>query len=242
VGFGAGTLGLSFAAGILSTLSPCVLPLVPIVVASAAAAHRLGAVALTLGLILSYTGLGMLLATVGASLGIDQSWIRGGAALILIALGVILLSSRLQQRFATSTSGIGSAGEGLLNRIRLDGWWGQFAVGLLLGIVWSPCVGPTLGAATVLASQGQNLTHVSLVMVMFGLGAGAPLILLGLLSRASMNRMRGALMATGKWGKSALGCTMVALGIVILAGWDKLLETWVLEISPAWLTDLTTRF
>ena len=66
-----------------------------------------------------------------------------------------------------------------------SGLAGQFAVGLLLGAVWSPCVGPTLGAASLLASQGKDLPQVALTMVVFGIGAAVPLILLGLLSRAT---------------------------------------------------------
>lgn len=56
-------------------------------------------------------------------------------------------------------------------------------VGLLLGIVWAPCIGPTLGAAIALASQGEALASVAIVMVIFSLGAVIPLIAIGLLSR-----------------------------------------------------------
>lgn len=240
--FGVATFGLGYLAGVLSTLSPCVLPLIPILLATAVAAHRLGPYALALGLTLSFSVVGIFLATLGASLGLDAAVFRNVAAVILIGFSVILLSSKLQERFATATSGLSTAGDSLLSRVRLDGVPGQFAIGLLLGIVWSPCVGPTLGAATTLASQGESLAQIALLMVIFGLGAGTPLVVLGSLSRSTMQRVRGRMMAAGKTGKMVLGMVMLAIGVAILTGWDKRFEAWAVEASPAWLTELTTRF
>jgi cytochrome c biogenesis protein CcdA len=117
---------------------------------------------------------------------------------------------------------------------------GQFVLGLLLGIVWSPCVGPTLGAAVTLASQGQSLAQVSLLMALFGFGAGLPLVALGLLSRQAMSRIRGRLLAAGQYGKRALGGIMLLLGAAILTGGDKMFEAWIVRESPDWLIALTT--
>ena len=240
--FGPGTYGLGYVAGILTTLSPCVLPLVPIVAATALAAHRLGPYALALGLTISFAAVGIFVAALGASLGLDQAFFRNIAATVLIAFGVLLLSTRLQERIATAASGLSAAGDGLIARLNLDGLAGQFIVGLVLGVVWSPCVGPTLGAATTLASQGQSLAQISLLMVIFGLGAGTPLIALGSVSRATMIRLRGSMLSAGKLGKSILGIILVLLGIAILSGLDKSFEAWVVGIYPDWLNDLTTRY
>jgi cytochrome c biogenesis protein CcdA len=240
--FGLGTYALALLAGVLSTLSPCVLPLIPILIGTAVAAHRLGAYALALGLMISFTLVGMFLATVGASLGIEQSLFKNIAAFILIGFGAILLFKPLQEKFATATSGISGAGDQFLAKLNLDGLKGQFIVGLVLGIIWSPCVGPTLGAATTLASQGKNLSQIALLMLVFGLGAGLPLVILGSLSRAAMMKLRGKLFSAGATGKYILGGIMVLLGIMILTGLDKTLEAFVVRVSPQWLTDLTTRY
>ncbi|BCB27381.1 hypothetical protein SKTS_22670 [Sulfurimicrobium lacus] len=170
--FGLASYSLALAAGSLSTLSPCVLPLVPILLASAVAAHRLGPYALAGGLALSFTVVGVFVASLGAALGLDQGVFRLIAASLLIAFGVVLLSARLQERFAVATSGLSGAGNTLLASVSLNGLSGQFMLGLLLGIVWSPCVGPTLGAAVTLASQGQNLGQVTLLMALFGIWRG----------------------------------------------------------------------
>jgi cytochrome c-type biogenesis protein len=79
-------------------------------------------------------------------------------------------------------------------------------------------------------------------MLIFGVGAAAPLVLLGSLSRASLNKMRGRLLNAGKVGKQGLGLVIVALGVPIATGIDKSLEAWVLDRTPDWLTALTTRF
>lgn len=238
--FGPGTYGLSLAAGTLSTFSPCVLPLLPILLGAALAAHRLGPFALAGGLSVSFAGIGIFAASVGAALGFEPGGFRGVAAVLLVAFGAVLLSPVLQQRFAAATSGLSSAGNGLLARVTGDGLAGQFALGLLLGVVWSPCAGPTLGAAATLASQGRDLGQVALVMALFGLGAGLPLIVLGLASRTWLAGVRGKLLAAGKLGKQVLGGIMVLVGTLILVGADRRFEGWALDLAPGWLVRLTT--
>jgi cytochrome c-type biogenesis protein len=240
--FGLGSYGFGFLAGLLSTLSPCVLPIIPILLGSATNAHPKAPLALAGGLALSYAIIGTALAWAGSALGLDTTIFRGIAAAILGLLGLVLMSESLQQRFAAATSGIGDAGNSLISRMRLDGLWGQFAIGLVLGVVWSPCVGPTLGAAVVLASQGSHLPQVALLMGIFGFGAALPIVVLAYLSRSAMLKVRGRLMLAGKTGKMVLGAIMIALSVLILTGADKPIEIWLVENSPDWLTQLTTRF
>ena len=240
--FGPGTFLLGYLAGLLSTLSPCVLPLLPILIATAVSRHRFGPLALAAGLTLSFTLVGVFIATLGASIGLDQGVLRKGAALLLIGFGLVLLVPALQTRFATATAGLAASGDGLLARITGAGWAGQFAVGLVLGIVWSPCVGPTLGAASTLASQGRDLGQITFLMLLFGLGAATPLLVIGTFSRAAITRTRGRLLAFGQRGRRVLGAALLVVGLAILSGGDKRFETWAVEHSPDWLTELTTRF
>ncbi|MBC7414995.1 MAG: cytochrome c biogenesis protein CcdA [Herminiimonas sp.] len=239
---GAGSYAFGFAAGVLSTLSPCVLPIVPILLGSAANAHPRAPLALAAGLALSYAVVGSTLAWAGSNLGLDPTVFKMVGAAILGALGLVLMSASLQRRFASATAGIGDAGNQALSRMRLDGIGGQFAIGLALGVVWSPCVGPTLGAAVVLASQGANLPQVASLMGVFGIGAALPILALAYASRSAMAKMRGSMMRAGQAGKMALGAALVAVAAVILLGLDKPVEAWLVERSPAWLTELTTRF
>lgn len=235
-----GTYGLSFLAGALSTLSPCVLPLLPILVGSALMTHRFGLFALAAGLTSSFTIVGILVASVGAVIGLDQEVFRFIAAVLLVLVGIVLLSPLLQERFAVALSGVSGSGQSLLNHVSANGLFGQFLLGLLLGLVWSPCVGPTLGATIILASQGQNLAHATLVMALFGSGASAPLVVLGMLSRQASEKSRGKLLAAGSAGKKVLGVLLLSLGFLILTGADKKFEAAVLEVSPDWLVRLST--
>jgi cytochrome c biogenesis protein CcdA len=161
---------------------------------------------------------------------------------LLVSIGVVLLVPGLQVRFAVVAGPISSWGDNRFGGFARTGLRGQFALGLLLGVVWSPCVGPTLGAASMLASRGENLGQVSLVMTAFGVGAALPLLLLGLLSREAMLAWRGRLLGAGRAGKMVLGGLLFVLGLAIVSGLDKRIETFLVDLSPAWLTELTTRF
>ncbi len=241
-----GTLLAGLLAGMLSTLSPCVLPVLPLVLGSAVAAHRFGMLALGAGLILAFVVVGLFVATMGFAIGLDADWFRTVSAVLLGVIGLVLLSGSLQARLAIATSRVGNAGNSFLSRFAPDtalgGWRGQFVTGLVLGTVWSPCVGPTLGAASVMAAQGRNLVEAGSVMAAFGLGAALPLILVGSLSRQALLRWRGKMLATGQGGKYLLGSGALAVALLILTGWDHALETILVNASPDWLTDLTTQF
>ena len=149
-------VGLALLAGLLSTLSPCVLPLVPIVIGTALGQHRFGPVALAAGLALSFVTIGLFVATVGFAAGIDQELFRSIAAVLLILVGGALLLPSLQLQLAAAAGPIGNWTQAHAGGFSTRGLGGQFAVGLMLGAVWSPCVGPTLGAASVLAARAEN--------------------------------------------------------------------------------------
>ena len=237
-----GTTLLALVAGVLSTLSPCVLPLIPVVLGTAASQHRLGPVALAAGVALSFTAIGLFVATIGFSLGLDGAVFRNAAAVVTFGLGVVLLVPPLQARFAQAAGPVGNWVDQRYGSLPFGGLGGQFGVGLLLGAVWSPCVGPTLGAASVLAAQGTNLGQVAATMALFGIGAALPLLLLGLASREALMRWRGNLGSLGGKLKSALGLLLIVMAVAVLSGLDKRVEAALVEASPDWLTGLTTRF
>lgn len=237
-----GGIVLAFVAGVLSILSPCVLPILPIVLGASASEQRLGPVALAAGLALSFTVIGLFVATIGYSLGLDADVFRYVAAILVIAIGVVLIVPRLQVQLAAASGPIANWTDQRFGSRNGSGLSGQFGVGMLLGAVWSPCVGPTLGAASLLAAQGHNLLQVAVTMFVFGIGAALPLLLLGLLSREAMTRWRNRLMSAGQMAKAGLGALFVAIGALVLTGLDKSIETALVAASPQWLTDLTTQF
>jgi cytochrome c biogenesis protein CcdA len=235
-------LGFAVIAGLLSTLSPCVLPLIPIVLGTAAGEHRYGPVALAAGLALSFAVVGLFVATLGFAIGLDAGVFRAVGGTLLLVIGLVLLMPRWQQQVALAAGPVGNWTEQRLGGFSATGIWGQAGVGLLLGIVWAPCVGPTLGAASLMAAQGENLGQVALTMLGFGLGAALPLLFLGLLSRETLLRWRGSLLSTGSGAKKFMGAGLATVGVLILSGFDKRAEVWLVEHSPDWLTTLTTSF
>ena len=231
---------LAYTAGVLTILSPCVLPLVPIVLGSAAQKHRWGPFVLAAGLVASFTLTGFVIAAFGAKLGIDGDIARLVGACLLILIGLALIVPQFghaAERFAAPLANWAGKRQAGLERFGLGG---QAAIGALLGLVWSPCVGPTLGAATVLAAQGKNLAKAAIVMTAFGLGIASALLVLALLARSAIVRWRGRLISAGNGSRRVLGAIVVAVGLLIVTGTDRIIEGVILGDTPQWLTDLTT--
>jgi cytochrome c-type biogenesis protein len=214
----------------------------PIVLATAGSQTKWGPVALGLGVVLSFVTVGLFVALVGFSIGLNGHFFRTIAAAILVFLGLVLLIPSLQNRISLLASPLSAWAQNRMGGISSGGVLGQFGVGLLLGTVWSPCVGPTLGAASLLASRGKDIFQVALTMSAFAIGVGIPLVIIGMLSRSVLQKSRGTLMSASSKFKSVLGIILVILGTLIISGYDKHVEAALVEASPDWLTNLTTKF
>jgi len=228
----------SFVAGVLSTLSPCVLPILPIIISSALQHSRKGLLALIMGISLSFAVTGSLISFAAISWDFDITIIKTLSASLLLIFGLIILIDPLNQKFTQVTSKLMSRGNSKVATYEANGVSGQFILGLLLGFVWTPCVGPTLGAAISLAIEGDSLAYVFSIMLVFGLGAGLPLLALGSLSGKIINREKLGQYVNSM--KKVLGVFLVLIALTILLGYDRHLETLLVELMPDWLTDLTT--
>lgn len=235
------TLGLAFLAGALASLSPCVLPLLPLVIGAALDQHRLGPLALAGGLAISFAGLGVFLATAGWALGIEPAAIRIGGALLMLGMGAILLTPRLQVAFASGAGTLVGPLQAVASRHEAQGVLGQFGLGMLLGAVWAPCTGPALGSAFALATQAETALRAAGIMLVFALGAAVPLLVLAYLARGAMGRARRGAQGLAAWARPALGVALLAFGLLVLSGADKRLEAAILDVLPGWYVTLTTR-
>ncbi|MSQ71975.1 MAG: cytochrome c biogenesis protein CcdA [Betaproteobacteria bacterium] len=233
---------LSLLAGSLTTLSPCVLPILPIVLLGALDQHRHGPLALAGGMVFSFVTFGLLIYGAGLALGISTDTIRHLSAALLVMFGVVLLSGVLQRRLAAAASGMTGSMGGALQRFTPEGLTGQFALGALLGAMWSPCSGPTLGAAVTLAADSQTLGNAALIMLFLGLGACLPLLVLAYGSRQTLKNRRVQLTQLAHVAKPVLGLVLVIAGIFVLSGFDRTVEAAMTEAAPDWLIRLTTRF
>jgi cytochrome c-type biogenesis protein len=233
---------LALAAGVLGIVSPCVWPLVPVVTSSAAAGSRTGPFYLALGMSLAFAGAGTVVTLLLVSSGLDPELLRYVAAVLLTLVGLTLLVRRMSDgltlRLAGLTAGRGGDGGAATSSGRAPSGPAQFGVGALLGVVWLPCVGPTLGAAIALASMGQSMGTAFIVMLAYGIGTAGVLLAAGLLSGSMLSRWRPQLLSGGGFGRKLLGSTLLLLGVLVLTGFDKVLETMAVGFIPAWIFTL----
>ncbi len=230
---------LGYGAGLLTLINPCVLPVLPIVLATALQASRWGPVALAAGLSFAFVALGIGVAALGRSFGISEDSIAQAGAVLMIGFGLVLLVPQLDAGFATATAGFAARADAGIDRIDRSGTGGQFLGGMLLGAVWSPCVGPTLGGAISLASQGQNLGRAAVVMGAFALGVSTIVLALGYGARSALKRRQALMRRIAARSKPLMGVLFVAVGTMILMQWHHVIEGWLVEHSPVWLQDLS---
>jgi len=226
---------LALLAGLLSLLSPCVLPMIPAVTASAMRASRTGVWFLAAGLALTFAIGGSLLTYLLLSAGLGPEIMRTFAAYFMLAMGLVLSVDWLNQQFSMLlsrlTSRLPSGGQVTENT---DHPAFQFVVGGSLGLVWLPCVGPTLGAAIALASTGQSMLISFTVMLAFGLGTALPLVAIGYAAGVKLSKLRNS----GKFGRKLLGYALLLIALMIFSGFDKVLELWAIEFLPDWVSSI----
>lgn len=233
---------LAYVAGVVTLVNPCVLPVLPIVIGSSLCESRYGPAVLAAGLVLSFSVFGLGILAFGFSVGLDQEAVRVVAAAILVVAGILLALPRAQAVFASATAPIASGGNRLLGRVSGQGLAGQFVVGALLGLVWTPCVGPTLGVAIASASQGQNLMSAFGIFLVFGLGVATSLLAFAYGSRRALAARKEAFAGAARWGKPVFGGLLVVVGLMIASGLDKTVEAMILRSMPDWLVAFTVRF
>jgi cytochrome c-type biogenesis protein len=237
-----GTLLLGLLAGALTTLSPCVLPILPIVLLGAMDQHRFGPVMLAAGMVTTFAGLGILLSGASWALDVPDEAVRTGAAVLMVLFGLVLLSTMLQHRFAAVASPVTAKLHCTVEKFTPDGLGGQFVLGALLGAVWTPCSGPTLGTAISLAANSENVAKAAAIMLVFSVGAATPLVAIAYGSRQGLKSRRDLFRKVGRVAKPVLGGILLLCGLFVLLGLDKVVETRFVESMPDWLLHVTTRF
>jgi len=234
-------LALSLAAGALTTLSPCVFPLLPVVLGGAVQRHRAAPLAMGAGMVLTFTLIGVVVGALGGVLGLAPEDVRRAGAWLLLAFGVVMLVPPLERRFSAWMSPLASSADAASARLSAGALWSAFALGGLLGLVWSPCAGPLLGSALALVATAGGAARGALLLGLFGVGAALPLVGAAYASRAGFARVRGWVLAHAAGAKTVMGALLAGVGLLILSGGDRVVETWVNERLPdAWLA-LTTR-
>ncbi|MFN4058150.1 MAG: cytochrome c biogenesis CcdA family protein [Roseinatronobacter sp.] len=236
------TLIFGYLAGLLTLINPCVLPVLPIVLASSLQGGRFGPLWLCAGMSGSFVALGLFLAQAGPALGLYPEMVEAGAPLIMVAFGLVLLVPAANMRFATVTAGFASRADAQLGALDQAGPARMLAGGALLGAAWSPCIGPTLGGAIALAAQGNDLGQAAATMIAFALGVSSVMLALAYGARTQIQKRRAVMMTLAARAKPIMGVAFVAVGLAIWFGLHLRAEAWVLDTLPHWFTDLSILF
>jgi cytochrome c biogenesis protein CcdA len=232
-------LVFAYLAGLLTLINPCVLPVLPIVLASAVNADRRGPLALAAGMSLSFVTFGVLVTAFGGVIGLTQELLAQIGAAMMVGFGLVLLTPKLAQRFELATAGLSSTANQRIDTFGGSGLHNQFLGGTLLGAVWSPCIGPTLGGAIALASQGHNLVWVALIMAAFAMGVSTIILGLGFGARETIRSRANALRGLAEKSKMLMGIVFILVGLMLLTRANHVIEAWLLEVLPYRLQDLS---
>ncbi|MCC1494590.1 cytochrome c biogenesis CcdA family protein [Cognatishimia sp. F0-27] len=229
----------AYGAGLLTLINPCVVPVLPIVVASALQADRFGPLAMAAGLSASFVTLGLLVTAFGHLIGLDVDMLSRIGAFVMVGFGLALLVPRAGAILEGATAGLSARADAGIDRVDRTGLGGQFAAGALLGAVWSPCIGPTLGGAIALASTGQSLGWAGAIMTAFALGVSTLILGLAYATRGATGRWNAALRRMAGSARPILGGVFIAVGVGILFNIHHMIEAWMIGVFPAWLIDLS---
>lgn len=223
----------SLGAGLLASLSPCVLPVLPIMASSSTAESRRGPLYLATGMILSFVLVGLLFNSFTSLLGLSEEGIRAFSAWMLVLFGVVLLVPLLKERMSRIMQPLASFA------FKKTSSSGQFMIGFFLGAAWGPCVGPTLGIALGLASTQGGLLQAAGMMSLFGLGLALPFLGIAYGLRGFLATRQKGFLSMNKIGSRVLGGSLALVGGMILIGVDRLVERHLVSILPLWFLELS---
>jgi cytochrome c biogenesis protein CcdA/thiol-disulfide isomerase/thioredoxin len=200
-----------FVAGVATFLSPCVLPVLPVVLAGGLGGGRRGPIGIAAGLAVSFTVFTLTASRLLSALGLPQDLLHTLAIWLIALLGVALLFPRIAELLGRPLAPLGArAGGGLRRR---EGFWGGALLGAGLGLVWAPCAGPILAAITVLAAQDRVSFELVGITLAYAAGAALPLLGLALLGQRAVDRL-GWLRRHGGSLRRAMGAVLVLAAVL----------------------------
>lgn len=223
----------AFLSGIVTILSPCILPVLPIVLSGSIGGKRkpLGVV---IGFILSFSLFTLILSTIVQVLEIPPDSLRAAAIVIITGFGLVLLVPALQQKFELLASKVVSRKQSG----RKSGFKGGILVGASLGLLWTPCVGPIMASVIGLAVSRQVDGGAVIIILAYAAGTAIPMFGVMLGGRKILSRFPKLTAGTGKIQR-LFGILMIAVGLSIGFGIDRRFQTLILTAFPNYGSGLT---
>lgn len=235
-----GIFFLALAAGFLTILAPCILPLLPFLLGTSGGRSKWRPVAIILGFVGTFSIVGAALATAGTFLGIESGTLRYVAVALLLLFGFALLFEPLYEKL---TAGVGAAlarlgGKVQKGNIRDQGILSGVLVGFSLGLIWTPCAGPILGAILTIGARTKDFLTTMLLMLAYAIGAGLPMLAIAYGGQKLQHRLLKIGKAQPVLNK-VFGVLIIAMALAILTGYDIVFQTWLIQFYPeSYLTNL----
>jgi len=238
-------LVFAFISGVVTILSPCILPVLPILLSGTVGGGKARPAGVVAGFAVTFTVFTLALSALIRALGISSDLLRLFAVAVLVLFGLVMLVPRLQllfERFASrlarrsGTVNRGAAGKNAQGQ--LAGFGGGVAVGFSLGVVWTPCVGPIMASVISLAVTQQVDGGAVLITLAYTLGTSIPM--LGVMTGGRALLTRNPRLAGRTAGiQRIFGVLMIVVGIAIGFGWDRQFQSAVLAAFPNYGAGLT---
>ncbi|CAG1008762.1 MAG: cytochrome c biogenesis CcdA family protein [Candidatus Methanoperedens sp.] len=225
-----------FLAGVVTIMKPCCLPLVPVIF-SGSGGHRLRPLAIVSGLTVSFTTMGVLVSAFGATFGAYTDYLRNIAILFIISMGLVLFDEDVNMEFMKISGSITQRLRdiGFLNKFSSKmpegSLMGGFFLGMSLGVLWIPCVGPILGAVLALVASVGNLTYGASMLFVYSIGMSLPMLSIAYYGKKITNRYKW-FSRNGELLKKLSGLVLILIGIMLLFGVDKLFIKWLSPYFP----------
>lgn len=222
------SLILVFLAGIVTIMKPCCLPVVPIIF-SGSAGHKYRPFAIVTGMTLSFTIMGVLVSAFGATFGSFTDTLRSIAILFIMGMGVVLFDEDVNMEFIKLSSALtqgvrqslGSL-SGYSSKVPEGGLFGGFFLGMSLGIVWIPCVGPILGAVLAYVASVGNVPYGAWMLFVYSVGMSLPMLTIAYFGKKVTARYQW-FVRHGPALKKLSGLVLIIVGIMLLFNIDKLI-------------------
>lgn len=229
-------LGFAFLAGIFTALSPCILPILPLILSTGVGEGRLRPLGTILGLIFSFSFFTLALSWLVHKTGISPDILRYIAIVLVFLFGLVMIFPRLSNWFAKITAPIASLGQKIQGAKERQGFGGGLLFGAALGLLWTPCAGPILGAITALAATGSlNVTAV-LMTLSYGIGAGAIMLIYAYGSAKIVSSSRFLSRYTERI-RQVFGVLMILFALMLTFKWDMLINEKLSRIFPEILSE-----